>query len=179
MKHNPFESWIFDESELDPQQQEQLEAHLAQCPRCAQLANALNLALQGIRALPEKTAPPNFTNKCAASLVARRQAQERKQARTLAIVLISTALLVATVSLYLLTPNFSLISLAAETIATVISVLSSLNWLIATITGFFQNISAPILIGGILLFAAWVILAVFTLGFAFWKVAFRQSEANK
>lgn len=179
MKHNPFESWIFDESNLEPHQLEQLEAHLAQCPRCAQIANNLNLALQSIRALPEEPAPPNFAQKWAASLVARKQAHERKQARTLAIVFVSTALLIAFVSLYLFTPGFSLISLAAGTISTVISVLNNLNWFVTALTSVFQNISTPVLIGGVLIFGSWVILAVFTLGFAVWKVAFRQSEANK
>lgn len=179
MKHNPFESWILDDVALDSQQRETLEEHLARCPRCAQLSAAVNSALQSVRELPEMTAPPRFTQRWSASLAARKQAQETKQARTLAIVLVGTALLVALISLYIFSPEFSLISLAAGIISTIIGVVNSFHWVVLLLTGLFQKVTAPILIISGFLLASWILLAIFTLGLTVWKLAFRQSEANK
>ena len=40
MAHLPFETWIFSEKTLSPQQREQLSAHLAECSRCQQMEHA-------------------------------------------------------------------------------------------------------------------------------------------
>jgi len=41
MNHQPFEKWIFEDESLDPQQQENLNAHLETCETCSDLTIAL------------------------------------------------------------------------------------------------------------------------------------------
>lgn len=117
MKHYPYEGWILDDIDLDETRRADLEAHLALCPQCAQLSRSLRIALQAIRNAPEQTAPAGFVHKFVSSFESRRRLQERKQARTLAIVFASTALIVVLVSLYVFLPELSLISLAAGAIS--------------------------------------------------------------
>ena len=42
MKHQPYESWIFAQEDLELDQAKELQVHLKLCDRCAQLAEALN-----------------------------------------------------------------------------------------------------------------------------------------
>ena len=179
MDHYPFKSWILDEIELDQEQRQQLEEHLAGCPQCAQLSQALTIALQTIRSASEQAAPPDFTRKWTATLEARRREQEKKQARTLTIVLGSTALIIALVSLYIFAPEMSLISLAAGFISTIVGVLNGLQHAVGLIVGTFEKLSPSTVIISALILAGWTILAVFTLGLSIWKLAFRKSEVNK
>lgn len=179
MDHYPFKSWILDEIELDQEQRRRLEEHLAVCPQCAQLSRSLNTALQTIRSAPEMAAPPDFTRKWVASLEARRREQEKKQARTLTIVLASTALIVALVSLYIFLPELSLISMAAGTISAVVGVLNGFQQAVEFIVGTFQKLSPSTVIISALILSGWIILAVFTLGLSIWKLAFRKSEVSK
>ncbi len=179
MDHYHFKNWILDDIELDAAQRGELEAHLAECPQCAQLSRSLNIALHTIRSAPEQAAPLNFTRNFVSSLEARRLEQERKQARTLTIVLASTALIIALVSLYIFVPELSLISLAAGFISAVVGLLNGLQQTLSFIVGAYNKLTPSTVVITALVFAGWVLLASLTLGLSIWKLAFRKSEVDK
>lgn len=177
--HDPYRNWILEDIELDAAQRGELEAHLAVCPRCAQLSNALNIALRTIRGASELAPPPDFTRRFLSSLETRRREQERKEARTLTIVLVSTALLIVLVSLYIFVPEVSLISLAAGTISTIVGLLNGAQQVVSFIVGTFNKLNSSTLIISALIFTGWILLASLTLGLSIWKLAFRKSEEQK
>lgn len=179
MKHYPYEGWILDDIDLDETRRADLEAHLALCPQCAQLSRSLRIALQAIRNAPEQTAPAGFVHKFVSSFEARRRLQERKQARTLAIVFASTALIVVLVSLYVFLPELSLISLAAAAVSAVVGLLEGFQQVVSFISNAYKNLSPSTLIISGLVFAGWVLLASLTLGLSVWKLAFRKSEVKQ
>lgn len=179
MNHYPFRNWILDEAELNVAQQEELEAHLAECPQCAQISRSLSAALQVVRAAPERSAPPGFTRRWVNALNERQREQERKQARTLTIVLGATAFTIALVSLYIFLPEISLISLAAGIITAIVGLLNSVQQVINFIVGTFTKISTSTLVLSALVISGWIILASLTLGLSIWKLAFRKSEVYR
>lgn len=179
MDHYPYRKWILDDIELDSVQRGELNAHLALCTQCAQLSNSLNAALQVIRNAPEQAAPADFTRRFMASLEARRREQERKQARTLAIALGSTAGIIALVSLYIFVPELSLISLAAGFISVVVGLLNGVQQALSFISSTYQKLSPSTVVISALIFAGWILLASLTLGLSIWKLAFRKSEVSK
>ena len=179
MDHYPYKSWILDDIELDAAQRGELEQHLVVCPQCAKLSSSLNIALQTIRGAPELAAPQDFTRKFVASLETRRREQEQRQARTLAIVLASTALIIVFVSLFIFVPELSLISVAAGFISAMVGLLSGLQQALSFIVGTFQKLSPSTVVISSLILAGWILLASLTLGLSIWKLAFRKSEVSK
>lgn len=179
MNHYPYKIWILDEKDLDESQRVELAAHLEICPQCAQLSHSLNIALQSIREATVQAAPAGFTRRFVTSLETRRRDQERKQARTLAIVFASTALIIVLVALYAFLPELSLISLAAGVISAVVGLLTYIQQAFSFIMSAYRTLNPSTLIISGLIFAGWVLLASLTLGLSVWKLAFRKSEVNQ
>ena len=179
MEHNPYISWILDDIDLDDEQRDQLQDHLAVCTECNALSHSLTSALRSICSAPEQPAPPNFTTKWVALKETRCREQEKKQARTLAIVLGSTALMIALVSLYIFIPGLSLISLTARVISTVMGVLFFFQRVLDLLLGAFHRLDSTTIFFTSLILTGWVILAIFTLGLSIYKVAFRKTVVKK
>ncbi len=176
MEHQPFKTWILDDESLSDEEKVRLNDHLAECPECAQLSENLNAALQAIRVAPEVAAPVGFTHRWSASLAARKREEEKQQARSLAIALSSSALVIAVGALLIFVPELSLISMTAGLITTVVNVLSATQTALSFVTTFFKsiNLSTTILLFTIL--GGWLLLASFTLGLSVWKLAIKKVE---
>jgi len=93
MNHQPFENWIFDESNLTGEELHKLETHLDSCSDCQQLRQGLRSASALFQAAQMVPPVPGFTQRWQASLVERRLAHQRHQARILFLALAGTALL--------------------------------------------------------------------------------------
>ncbi len=85
MNHRPFEDWLLDEQQLDPQQERDLQNHLRDCVTCSAIAET-NLALRGTRMVSPL---PGFSDRFAVRLARRREEQRWRQ-------IVGTVLLVLT-----------------------------------------------------------------------------------
>lgn len=179
MDHQTFRIWILEDETLSTEEQLKLEQHLAQCPECSRLSQSLNAALQTIRSASELPTPPEFTSRWTASLAARKREQEKKQARVLTITLTSSAFVILLVSFFTFKPEVSLISMAAGFISTVVQLLNGFQEAASFITHLFQTLHPSTLAVTILVIAAWILLASFTLGLSIWKLAIKKKEVTK
>jgi hypothetical protein len=93
MNHQPYKNWIFAESDLSGEQLQELETHLDACNDCQQLHQQLKLASAMLEAAPMAVPAPGFAQRWQASLVERRIAAQRQQARRLFLALAGAALL--------------------------------------------------------------------------------------
>lgn len=174
MSHQPYENWILDEPQLSEEEKLDLEHHLRECPECTRLANGWSSVQHTIRATQMKPAPANFTSKWSASLAHRKREQEKKQARTLVISLCSGASAVLLVTLIYFLPDFSLISLTAGFISTLLSVSNIISNFWSITLKLIQTIPLSTLIVTTIIVSGWVLLASITLGLSIWKLAFRR-----
>lgn len=174
MNHQPYENWILDEPRLSEEEKRDLSHHLRECPDCTRLSNGWASVQRTIQASQMKPAPADFTGKWSASLARRKREQEKKQARTLVISLCSGAgAILLAVAIYFL-PDFSLISLAAGFISTMLSVSNIISNFWSITIKLIQTIPLSTLIVTIAIVSGWVLLASITLGLSIWKLAFRR-----
>jgi len=178
MEHQPFKTWILDDENLSDDEMVRLSDHLAVCPECAQLSRNLNTALQSIRVAPEVAAPEGFTYRWSASLAARKREEEKRQARSLAIALSSSALVIAMGALLIFVPDLSLISMTAGLISTVVNVLNGLQTALSFVATFFKTINPTTTILLFSVLGGWLLLASFTLGLSVWKLVIKKVETK-
>ncbi|MDR3574094.1 MAG: hypothetical protein P4L50_09540 [Anaerolineaceae bacterium] len=93
MNHQPYKNWIFAESDLSAEQLQDLATHLDDCSDCQQLRQNLRSASALLQAAPMIAPTPGFTQRWQVSLVERRAAHQRRQARLLFLALAGAALL--------------------------------------------------------------------------------------
>lgn len=174
MNHQPYENWILDETPLSEEEKKGLAHHLRECTDCTRLANGWASVQRTIQASQMKPAPADFTGKWSASLAHRKREQEKKQARTLVISLSSGAgAVLLAIAIYFL-PDFSLISLAAGFISTLLSASNIISNFWSITIKLIQTIPLSTLIVTIVIVSGWVLLASITLGLSIWKLAFRR-----
>ncbi|MEJ5201185.1 MAG: zf-HC2 domain-containing protein [Anaerolineales bacterium] len=110
MNHQPFETWIFDDSEPSYEEQQSLQNHLASCPDCCQLFENwqhIHVALkQTTLAAPRQ----GFTKRWKENLAARRAFQQQ-QTRRLLLFLITGSLLVLLAFIIYLATNISFVNM--------------------------------------------------------------------
>ena len=79
MNHQPFDTWIYDPSELNEEQKVELSSHIDGCPQCQQKQKTWTAVLKVILNIPIETAPAGFPARFQASLSQRRALEQRKQ----------------------------------------------------------------------------------------------------
>ncbi len=93
MNHQPYENWIFAESDLSGEQLQELETHLNVCIDCQELRQGLRSTSQLIQAAAMVAPLPGFSQRWQVSLVERRAVHQRHQARMLFLTLVGAAVL--------------------------------------------------------------------------------------
>ena len=176
MNHQPYETWILDNPPITEEEKQDLNIHIQECPDCSHLHQGWNLVEQSIRSSQIHPAPSNFTQRWSASLERRKREQEKKQARTLVLALVSGALAVGITLCIMFLPEFSLISLTAGFISTILSLFTGIENFWSILLNLAQTVSPTTLIITVLVISGWVILASFTLGLSIWKLAFNRGE---
>jgi hypothetical protein len=127
MNHQPFETWILEESELSQVQKQEYLKHLELCPKCASLEKHWKAARQEIKLMPVVEAPSGFAKHWQASLADRRRAHELQQTRTLLIILVSSIVAVLiTLGIFLL-PHTSMVSLLVSMLTGFMQVVNSIS----------------------------------------------------
>jgi hypothetical protein len=93
MNHQPYENWIFAESDLSGEQLQELETHLNVCIDCQELRQGLRSTSQLFQAAAMVAPLPGFSQRWQVSLVERRAVYQRHQARMLFLTLVGAAVL--------------------------------------------------------------------------------------
>jgi len=79
MSHQPFESWLLSNDQLDAQQQETLNNHLDKCEDCKDLSTALYQVTAMIDSSPAPTPAPGFTQRWHNRLAVYRQQRQQRR----------------------------------------------------------------------------------------------------
>lgn len=80
MSHQPFETWIFEETTLSLEERRRLQAHLDDCGQCQRIDQRWQAARQQLRAHAMVAPAPGFTQRWQAGLTARKAHEQRRQA---------------------------------------------------------------------------------------------------
>ncbi len=176
MNHQPYETWILDNSTNTEAERRDLEQHIHECPQCSQLQEGWNLVELSIRSSQIQPAPSGFTQTWISNLERRKRELEKKQARNLIITLITGAVAIGIALCVLFLPDFSLISLTAGFISTTFACFSGIENFWAILFKLAQAVPPSTLIITIFIISSWVILACFTLGLSIWKLAFKRGQ---
>ncbi|GAB4578077.1 MAG: hypothetical protein Fur0022_08100 [Anaerolineales bacterium] len=83
MQHKTFEAWIFEEEELDAQEEKVLHQHLQQCDQCYALKKNWPKVETLLFTVPPVLPAPGFTTRWQARLERERKQRERRQTFTL------------------------------------------------------------------------------------------------
>jgi hypothetical protein len=79
MSHQPFDTWLFSDESLEPEQSEALKTHLAECEDCHQLSIALDQVFDVISTSESPEPEPGFTQRWVQHLnLYREKRKERK-----------------------------------------------------------------------------------------------------
>ena len=80
MTHEIYETWLFSDAPLSPEDQVALQAHLQTCESCRHLAAAWPVVEADLRAAPLMEPRPGFSNRWLERLETERQRLQRRQA---------------------------------------------------------------------------------------------------
>lgn len=79
MSHQPYESWIFDEVPLSPEERVALQDHLENCTACRDLHQSWSDARSQMKNLPMRAPSKGFSQRWSLSLNTRREFKTRNQ----------------------------------------------------------------------------------------------------
>ena len=88
MQHKTFEAWIFDDDELDEQDDKALRQHLQECDQCYELKKTWPKVETFLITAPQMAPAPGFVNRWQERLESPRRPRECKQ--TLALLAVTT-----------------------------------------------------------------------------------------
>ena len=95
MNHQPFETWIYNEERLEPEEQQKLNDHLQSCEDCRRLSLALEGVRQTFSAAPSPAPAPGFTQRWQARLAGHKQMVQQRRMWILTLALFGLASLIS------------------------------------------------------------------------------------
>ncbi|HAF61825.1 MAG TPA: hypothetical protein DCK95_05820 [Anaerolineaceae bacterium] len=173
MNHKQFERWILDDSPLNEEQQQILDAHLLTCEHCQKLNHGWKNSLKAITASPYIAPAAGFSDRWQSKL---RFEKKRRSIVRMRVILFSSILLVLVSLLTYIVLSGSLGEFLANLITSSTHILLFLTHGIANLSNFIQEIpslvrwSAGIFLVGVA--NIFVILLVVIL----WKAKKNQEE---
>jgi hypothetical protein len=174
MNHQPYETWILDGYEDNPENRELLQIHLRVCTKCAQLHSSWQKAQHQIKNAPIQKAPGNFVTNWQKNLVLFKEKQKRIQARTLLLSFISGALVVLIALGAVLLPKISFISVIVTVTSAAVRLVESIKqiWILIMSLLKVAPTTTIIVIGTMLV--GWILLAVLAWAVSVWKVSLKK-----
>lgn len=171
MNHQPFNSWLYEDAELDSSQRKELFLHLKDCPECRQQHEAWTNVRHLLRTAEPVQPRPQFSQRWQASLDARRSRQQSRQVRITVLSLCGAALLTL---LGLVVYFFSTSSLA-DLFASVIGTSTQVAVGLLKIGEFFETLLRflpPALSTAIwFILASWICLLCLVWVFSIWRIS--------
>lgn len=96
MSHQPYETYLFSEADINAEQQQQLDLHLRQCDHCSTLAAALADLDKAFNNSPTPEPAPGFTERWHILLSEHRQKRQSRSLWLMTIGLFTCAVLILT-----------------------------------------------------------------------------------
>jgi hypothetical protein len=113
MKHQPFETWLFETADLSLDQYKELEEHLVLCKRCSTLAAAWREVEERIQTTSCATPAPGFSNRWVSRMAHNRRLISQRQINgillSMSCALVLVSILFGAQLLPLLEPMFPII----------------------------------------------------------------------
>lgn len=179
MNHQPFNSWIYEDNELDAVQLDELKQHLLVCPDCRREGEAWAEVRHLFQTAETVQPQPQFSRRWQAGLPARRARQQRRQVRITILSLAGAALL----ALLGLVMFFFSTSSIAELFASLIGTSTQVAVGLLNIGEFIQSLLRflpPALSTGLwLLLAGWICLLSLAWVVSVWRVSHKGVAANE
>ena len=95
MNHQPFETWIYNEELLEPEEQQKFDNHLQSCDDCRRQSLALEGVRQTFNAAPAPAPAPGFTKRWQARLAVHKQVVQQRRMWILTLALFCLASLIS------------------------------------------------------------------------------------
>lgn len=154
MSHQPYETWILDQSDLSLEDRRALQAHLDACPQCDRLQNRWQLVRQELHTRRMAVPAPGFTQRWRTGLVERKAREQRRQAWKTAGLLLGVSVVVLLVAAAYTIATSS----PTDVVVALISIVSSTSGLLNLGIHFVQNwlSSTPLAVNLVL----WIYLTV-------------------
>ena len=177
MGHQPFETWLLDEGELNGEQRRELAAHLTICPECLELQRRLTATSVLLRTAQIISPAPGFTQRWKENLAQRRELEYRQQTRRFFFTVFIGALvalggLVAVLSL----TNFSITDIMMPVAAFIASLFSLASDAQMFLGG---SVNGPLSVVLWILVSSSVCLLIFGWIYALWRISSRGVNRNE
>lgn len=101
MSHQPFETWLFSDEELTPQQDQTLESHLQECEDCRKMSDALHQVTDVMASSKDPLPAPGFVQRWQQRLIIHRHQQQQRRMWLMTIGLFAIAGIILTALLFL------------------------------------------------------------------------------
>jgi len=179
MNHQPFNSWLYQDNELDPVQLEELKQHLQGCLECSQEREAW-VNVKHVLTTSETVPPrPEFATRWQASLPARRARQQRRQVRLTLMALAGAALLVLLGLVIYFFSTSSIAELFASVIGTSTQVAVGLLNIGEFVESLLRFLPPALSTGLLLLLAGWICLLSLAWVLSVWRVSHKGVAAHE
>jgi hypothetical protein len=176
MSHQPFDTWLLDETNLSPQQEADLTAHLVDCPQCRQLQAGWQAAQNHLRTSRLVSPAPGFSRRFNASLTERRiQLAHQKQIRRL-ILGLSLTLIASAALLGILV--FSVNSPVDFLIRATSAITGVIGWWNRAQIIVLSAITQPVFLAVWILLTSGICMLVIGWLFTLWRISFRGSPGS-
>jgi anti-sigma factor RsiW len=173
MEHQPFETWIIDEIELNIEQKAAMDSHLAACPKCRGLSQAWSHVRERIETAPVALPAPGFSQRFQSSLAERQLRKQQLQVRRLFLFLVLGAALSFFTWIAILLASASPVDLLVAGFQTITQLFVSYDILQHGIVSLFFSVPIVIPIAlWILITSALAILALIW-AVSLWRIAFQ------
>ncbi len=109
MSHQPYETWLLSEEDLDEEQQKALRTHLEGCQQCIQLSHSWSQVQSLINSSSEPEPTPGFSRRWENRLAIRRQQQQQRKMwfLTLGLFGIASIIFLGLAAINIFGPSFS------------------------------------------------------------------------
>ena len=94
MSHQPFETWLLSEENLDEEQEKALQTHLEDCHQCQQLSHSWTQVQSLISTSGVPDPAPGFSQRWQQRLAVRREHQQQRRMWFLTLGILTTALII-------------------------------------------------------------------------------------
>lgn len=175
MNHQPYETWILEESGLTTAQKRELSAHLEDCQKCTKLEKSWRTARQQVNSMPAVDAPSGFSQRFQASLPLRRRIQELRQARILLISLITTAIAIFIALGIFILPHTSLVSVMIILLGGILKLINSVTQTWLFVSSIVRAVPTGLLIGVIASSSLFISLLAILWTVSFFRITMKGS----
>ncbi|HWQ04576.1 MAG TPA: zf-HC2 domain-containing protein [Longilinea sp.] len=179
MNHQPFNSWLFEDNELDAAQLVELKQHLQVCPECQRESHAWANVKHMLTSSETAQPRPEFAARWQASLTARRARQERRQVRITLMALAGAALLVLLGLVIYFFSTSSLANLFASVIGTSTQVAVGFVNIAEFVESLLRFLPTALSTGIWLLLAGWICLLCIAWVYSVWRVSHKGVNVHE